>query len=168
MQRYILRRFLHSLGHLGAEHDRVQPGPRHRQPAGRVASLEAGPEEYERVAKHWGSTSLSTRSTSFLWAKPCAATSAPPEVAGAHRNGPGVRPLARHAALAGLALLISIVIAVPIGVMAAVMKDTPSIRCRSSSPCSVIALLLARHRPDVGVRRATRGCRPRAGAGSAT
>ena len=73
--------------------------------------------------------------------------------------------------LAGFALLISIVIALPIGVLAAVMKGTPW-----DSGAKIIALLgqslarlLAGDRSDVDLRRAPRaGFRPRAAGASST
>ena len=65
MQRYILRRFLHSLLAIWVLSMIVFSLARVTgNPLDVLLPLEAGPEEYERVAKHWGlDKPLYTRST---------------------------------------------------------------------------------------------------------
>jgi peptide/nickel transport system permease protein len=99
--------------------------------------LEAGPEEYERVAKHWGlDKPLYTQYWIFL-------TKALQGDFGNSWKWHGYsamslvwQRLPATLELAGLALLLSIVIALPIGVLAAVMKGT-----RWDTVAKIVALL---------------------------
>jgi peptide/nickel transport system permease protein len=127
MQRYILMRFLHSLLAIWVLSIIVFGLARVTgNPLDVLLPLEAGPEEYERVAKHWGLDkplyiqyfvfmSKALRGdfgTSWKWQ-------------GHTAMGLVLDRLPATLQLAGLAMLTSIVVSVPIGVMAAVLKDTP-------------------------------------------
>ena len=160
MQRYILRRFLHSLLAIWVLSMIVFSLARVTgNPLDVLLPLEAGPEEYERVAKHWGlDKPLYTQylifmgkalrgdfGTSWKWQAHTA-------------MGLVLDRLPATLQLAGLALLISVVY---LRAHRGDGRRDERHSCRFAveadrSARPVIALLLARHRPDVGVRRATR------------
>lgn len=137
MQRYILRRFLHSLLAIWVMSMIVFSLARVTgNPLDVLLPLEAGPEEYERVAKHWGlDKPLYTQYLVFMGKALRGDFGTSWKWQGQTAMGLVLDRLPATLQLAGLALLISIIISVPIGVMAAVMKDTPSTRYRSSLPC---------------------------------
>lgn len=138
MQRYLVRRGLQSILALWVMSLVVFSLARiSGNPLDVLLPLEAGPQEYARVAHHWGlDKPLYTQyfrfvrnalrgdfGDSWVW------------------QGYAVMRLVWERLpatleLAGLALLISVVIALPIGVIAAVMKDTPV-----DSLAKIIALL---------------------------
>lgn len=138
MQRYLVRRGLQSILALWVMSVVVFSLARiSGNPLDVLLPLEAGPQEYARVAHHWGlDKPLYTQyfrfvrnalrgdfGDSWVW------------------QGYAVMRLVWERLpatleLAGLALLISVVIALPIGVIAAVMKDTPV-----DSLAKIIALL---------------------------
>lgn len=99
--------------------------------------LEAGPEDYERVSKHWGlDQPLYTQYLIFLSKGVRGDFGNSWKWQGHTAMGLVWERLPATLQLAGFALAISIVIALPIGVMAAVMKDT-----RWDSLAKIIALL---------------------------
>jgi peptide/nickel transport system permease protein len=88
--------------------------------------LEATPDDYERVAKHWGlDRPLYVQYFVFLGKALRGDFGMSWKWQGHSAMGLVIERLPATLQLAGLALLISIVIAVPVGVMAAVTKDTP-------------------------------------------
>jgi peptide/nickel transport system permease protein len=88
--------------------------------------LEATPEDYERVAKHWGlDRPLYVQYFVFLGKALRGDFGMSWKWQGHSAMGLVVERLPATLELAGLALIISVVIAVPVGVMAAVTKDTP-------------------------------------------
>jgi peptide/nickel transport system permease protein len=99
--------------------------------------LEAGPEEYERVSKHWGlDQPLYVQYANFLSKAVRGDFGNSWKWHGYSAMGLVGQRLPATLQLAGFALFISIVIALPIGVMAAVMKGTAW-----DSVAKVIALL---------------------------
>jgi peptide/nickel transport system permease protein len=138
MQRYIARRVLHSALAILAMSVIVFGLARVTgNPLDVMLPLEATPEDYERVSKHWGlDQPLVTQYFIFLgkalggdfgnsWKWP-----------GHSAMGLVWQRLPATLQLAGFALLISVVLALPIGVLAAVMKGTVW-----DSAAKVIALL---------------------------
>lgn len=88
--------------------------------------LEATPEDYERVAKHWGlDKPLYVQYFVFLAKAVRGDFGMSWKWQGHSAMGLVVERLPATLELAGLALLISVVIAVPVGVLAAVTKDKP-------------------------------------------
>jgi peptide/nickel transport system permease protein len=88
--------------------------------------LEATPEDYDRVAKHWGlDRPLYVQYFVFLGKALRGDFGMSWKWQGHSAMGLVIERLPATLQLAGLALLISVVIAVPVGVMAAVTKDTP-------------------------------------------
>jgi peptide/nickel transport system permease protein len=88
--------------------------------------LEATPEDYERVAKHWGlDRPLYVQYFVFLGKALRGDFGMSWKWQGHSAMGLVVERLPATLELAGLALLISVVIAVPVGVLAAVTKDKP-------------------------------------------
>jgi peptide/nickel transport system permease protein len=99
--------------------------------------LEAGPEEYERVSKHWGlDQPLYVQYAIFLSKAVRGDFGDSWKWHGYSAMGLVGQRLPATLQLAGFALFISIVIALPIGVMAAVMKGTAW-----DSVAKIIALL---------------------------
>ncbi len=138
MQRYIARRILHSLMAILAMSIIVFALARvSGNPLDVMLPLEASREDYERVSKHWGlDKPVVTQYFIFLgkalggdfgysWKWP-----------GHSAMGLVWERLPATLQLAGFALLISVVIALPIGVLAAVMKGTVW-----DSAAKIIALL---------------------------
>jgi peptide/nickel transport system permease protein len=138
MQRYIARRALHSLLAILAMSLIVFSLARiSGNPLDVMLPLEATPEDYERVSRHWGlDQPLATQYFIFLrkalggdfgtsWKWP-----------GHSAMGLVWQRLPATLQLAGFALLISVVIALPIGVLSAVMKGTAW-----DSGAKIIALL---------------------------
>jgi peptide/nickel transport system permease protein len=138
MQRYIARRVLHSLLAILAMSVIVFALARvSGNPLDVMLPLEASREDYERVSKHWGlDRPVVTQYFIFLgkalggdfgysWKWP-----------GHSAMGLVWQRLPATLQLAGFALLISVVIALPIGVLAAVMKGTVW-----DSAAKIIALL---------------------------
>jgi peptide/nickel transport system permease protein len=138
MQRYIGIRFLHSLLALWVMSLVVFSLARVTgNPLDVLLPLEAGPEEYERVAKHWGlDKPLYTQYLIFLGKALQGDFGNSWKWQGHTAMGLVLERLPATLQLAGLALVISVIIAVPIGVMAAVWKDSPL-----DSLAKVIALL---------------------------
>jgi peptide/nickel transport system permease protein len=88
--------------------------------------LEATPEDYERVSKHWGlDRPLYVQYFVFLGKALRGDFGMSWKWQGHSAMGLVVERLPATLELAGLALLISVVIAVPVGVLAAVTKDKP-------------------------------------------
>jgi peptide/nickel transport system permease protein len=88
--------------------------------------LEATPDDYERVAKHWGlDKPLYVQYFVFLGKALRGDFGMSWKWQGHSAMGLVVERLPATLELAGLALLISVVIAVPVGVLAAVTKDKP-------------------------------------------
>jgi peptide/nickel transport system permease protein len=88
--------------------------------------LEATPEDYERVAKHWGlDKPLYVQYFVFLTKAVRGDFGMSWKWQGHSAMGLVVERLPATLELAGLALFISVVIAVPVGVLAAVTKDKP-------------------------------------------
>jgi peptide/nickel transport system permease protein len=99
--------------------------------------LEAGPEDYERVAKHWGlDQPLHTQYFIFLGKAVRGDFGQSWKWHGHTAMGLVWQRLPATLQLAGFALAISVVIALPIGVMAAVMKGSSW-----DSAAKIIALL---------------------------
>ncbi len=99
--------------------------------------LEAGPEDYERVSKHWGLDKPLTTQYASSSARPSRATSdTPGSGTDTPRWASSWQRLPATLQLAGFALLISIVIALPIGVLSAVWKGTAW-----DSAAKIVALL---------------------------
>src|SRR5512145_109266 len=99
--------------------------------------LEAGPEDYERVAKHWGlDQPLTTQYVIFLSKAVRGDFGMSWKWHGQSAMGLVWQRLPATLQLAGFALAISIVIALPVGVLAAVMKGSAW-----DSAAKIIALL---------------------------
>ena len=127
MQRYIARRALQSLLAIWVMTLIVFTLARiSGNPLDVMLPLEAGPEEYERVAKHWGlDKPLHTQYFIFLSKAVRGDFGDSWKWHGESAMGLVAQRLPATLQLAGFALAISLVIAMPIGVMAAVMKGTP-------------------------------------------
>jgi len=138
MQRYMARRILHSLLALWVMSLVVFSLARVTgNPLDVMLPLEAGPEEYERVAKHWGlDKPLYIQYAVFLSKAVRGDFGTSWKWQGHSAMGLVWQRLPATLQLAGFALLISAVVALPIGVLAAVMKDTGW-----DSGAKVIALL---------------------------
>ena len=127
MQRYIARRALQSLLAIWVMSLIVFALARVTgNPLDVMLPLEAGPEEYERVSKHWGlDQPLTTQYWIFLTKALQGDFGTSWKWHGHSAMGLVWERLPATLQLAGFALLISIVIALPVGVLSAVMKDTP-------------------------------------------
>lgn len=138
MQRYIGIRFLQSLLAIWVMSLIVFSLARITgDPLDVLLPLEAGPEEYERVRKHWGlDKPLYTQYLIFLSKAVRGDFGNSWKWQGHTAMGLVMQRLPATLQLAGFALAISVMIALPIGVLAAVMKDTPM-----DSLAKVIALL---------------------------
>jgi peptide/nickel transport system permease protein len=138
MQRYIARRFLQSVLALWVMSLIVFSLARVTgNPLDVMLPLEAGPEEYERVSKHWGlDKPLYVQYGIFLSKAVQGDFGNSWKWHGHSAMGLVWQRLPATLQLAGFALLISIVIALPIGVLAAVMKGTAW-----DSGAKIIALL---------------------------
>jgi peptide/nickel transport system permease protein len=138
MQRYIARRFLQSVLALWVMSLIVFSLARVTgNPLDVMLPLEAGPEEYERVSKHWGlDKPLYVQYGIFLTKAVQGDFGNSWKWHGHSAMGLVWQRLPATLQLAGFALFISIVIALPIGVMAAVMKGTAW-----DSVAKIIALL---------------------------
>jgi peptide/nickel transport system permease protein len=138
MQRYIARRVLHSLLAILAMSLIVFSLARITgNPLDVMLPLEAGPEDYERVSKHWGlDQPLATQYVIFLRKAARGDFGNSWKWHGHSAMGLVWQRLPATLQLAGFALLISVLIALPIGVLAAVMKGTVW-----DSGAKVIALL---------------------------
>jgi peptide/nickel transport system permease protein len=138
MQRFIAKRFLQSLLALWVMSLIVFSLARVTgNPLDVMLPLEAGPEDYERVAKHWGlDQPLYVQYAIFLTKAVQGDFGSSWKWHGYTAMGLVWQRLPATLQLAGFALLISIVIALPIGVLAAVMKGTPW-----DSGAKIIALL---------------------------
>jgi peptide/nickel transport system permease protein len=138
MQRYLLRRVLQSLLAIWVMSLIVFSLARVTgNPLDVMLPLEAGPEDYERVAKHWGlDQPLHTQYFIFLSKAVRGDFGQSWKWHGHTAMGLVWQRLPATLQLAGLSLAISIVIALPIGVMAAVMKGSSW-----DSAAKVIALL---------------------------
>ena len=134
--------------------------------------IEAMPEDYERLEKHWGlDKPLTTQYFIFITKALQGDFGQSLKYQGKSAMGLVAERLPATLELAGFALLISVILALPIGVLAAVAKgsnwDTAAKIVALLGP--VPARLLAGYRADVDLRRdAATGCRLRAGAGSST
>ncbi len=126
MQRFIARRFLQSLLAIWVMSLIVFGLARlSGDPLNVMLPLEAGPEDFERVRKHWGlDKPLTTQYLVFLTNALQGDFGKSWKWHGHSAMGLVWERLPATLELAGFALLISIVIALPIGVLAAVMKDT--------------------------------------------
>ena len=160
MQRYILRRFLHSLLAIWVMSMIVFSLARVTgNPLDVLLPLEAGPEEYERVAKHWGlDKPLYTQYLDLHGQSPARRLRHLLEVAGAHGHGPGAGPLAGHTPTGRIG---------PAHQHRHLRAHRGDGRGHERHPLRfaveahrparpVIALLLARDRADVDLRRAAR------------
>jgi peptide/nickel transport system permease protein len=138
MQRYIARRVLHSLLAILAMSLIVFSLARITgNPLDVMLPLEAGPEDYERVSKHWGlDQPLTTQYVIFLRKAVQGDFGNSWKWHGHSAMGLVWQRLPATLQLAGFALLISVLIALPIGVLAAVMKGTVW-----DSAAKIIALL---------------------------
>jgi peptide/nickel transport system permease protein len=138
MQRYIARRFLQSLLAIWVMSLIVFSLARVTgNPLDVMLPMEAGPEEYERVSKHWGlDQPLYVQYAIFLSKAVRGDFGDSWKWHGHSAMGLVGQRLPATLQLAGFALFISIVIALPIGVMAAVMKGTAW-----DSVAKIIALL---------------------------
>jgi peptide/nickel transport system permease protein len=138
MQRYIARRALHSLLAIWVMSLIVFSLARiSGNPLDVMLPLEAGPEDYERVSKHWGlDQPLPTQYVIFLSKAVRGDFGNSWKWHGQTAMGLVWQRLPATLELAGFALAISVVIALPIGVLAAVMKGTPW-----DSIAKIIALL---------------------------
>jgi peptide/nickel transport system permease protein len=138
MQRYIARRFLQSLLAIWVMSLIVFSLARVTgNPLDVMLPMEAGPEEYERVSKHWGlDQPLYVQYAIFLSKAVRGDFGDSWKWHGYSAMGLVGQRLPATLQLAGFALFISIVIALPIGVMAAVMKGTAW-----DSVAKIIALL---------------------------
>jgi peptide/nickel transport system permease protein len=138
MQRYILRRFLQSLLAIWVMSLVVFSLARVTgNPLDVMLPLEAGPEEYARVAQHWGlDKPLYTQYFIFLGKAIQGDFGQSWKWHGYTAMGLVWQRLPATLQLAGFALLISVVIALPIGVLSAVWKGTAW-----DSVAKVIALL---------------------------
>jgi peptide/nickel transport system permease protein len=126
MQRYIARRVLQSLLSIWVMSLIVFGLARFSgNPLDMMLPLEAGPEEYERVSKHWGlDQPLHTQYYIFLSKAVRGDFGNSWKWHGESAMGLVAQRLPATLQLAGLALGVSLVIALPIGVMAAVMKGS--------------------------------------------
>jgi peptide/nickel transport system permease protein len=126
MQRYIARRVLQSLLSIWVMSLIVFGLARFSgNPLDMMLPLEAGPEEYERVSKHWGlDQPLHTQYFIFLSKAVRGDFGNSWKWHGESAMGLVAQRLPATLQLAGLALGVSLVIALPIGVLAAVMKGT--------------------------------------------
>ena len=126
MQRFIAKRFLQSLLALWVMSLIVFGLARlSGDPLNVMLPLEAGPEDFERVRKHWGlDKPLTTQYLVFLTNALQGDFGKSWKWHGHSAMGLVWERLPATLELAGFALVISIVIALPIGVLAAVMKDT--------------------------------------------
>jgi peptide/nickel transport system permease protein len=138
MQRYIARRFLQSLLAIWVMSLIVFSLARVTgNPLDVMLPLEAGPEEYERVAKHWGlDKPLYTQYGIFITKAIQGDFGNSWKWHGYSAMGLVWQRLPATLELAGFALALSIVIALPIGVLSAVMKGT-----RWDAGAKIIALL---------------------------
>ena len=138
MQRFIAKRALHSLLAIWVMSLIVFSLARFTgNPLDMMLPLEAGPEDYARVSKHWGlDQPLPTQYVIFLTRAVQGDFGSSWKWHGYSAMGLVGQRLPATLQLAGFALFISIVIALPIGVMAAVMKGTAW-----DSVAKVIALL---------------------------
>ena len=126
MQRYIVRRALQSLLAIWVMSLIVFGLARlSGDPLNVMLPLEAGPEDFERVRKHWGlDKPLTTQYMVFLVNALQGDFGKSWKWHGHSAMGLVWERLPATLELAGFALVISIVIALPIGVLAAVMKGT--------------------------------------------
>jgi peptide/nickel transport system permease protein len=126
MQRYIARRVLQSLLSIWVMSLIIFGLARFSgNPLDMMLPLEAGPEEYERVSKHWGlDQPLHTQYYIFLSKAVRGDFGNSWKWHGESAMGLVAQRLPATLQLAGLALGISLVIALPIGVLAAVMKGS--------------------------------------------
>jgi peptide/nickel transport system permease protein len=138
MQRYIAKRALQSLMAIWVMSLIVFSLARITgNPLDVMLPLEAGPEDYERVSKHWGlDKPLTTQYLIFLTKAVQGDFGNSWKWHGHTAMGLVGQRLPATLQLAGFALLISIVIALPIGVLSAVWKGTAW-----DSAAKVIALL---------------------------
>jgi len=138
MQRFIAKRALHSLLALWVMSLIVFSLARVTgNPLDVMLPLEAGPEDYERVAKHWGlDRPLYVQYGIFISKALQGDFGSSWKWHGYTAMGLVWQRLPATLQLAGFALFISVLIALPIGVLAAVMKGTPW-----DSGAKVIALL---------------------------
>ena len=138
MQRYIARRFLQSLLAIWVMSLIVFSLARVTgNPLDVMLPLEAGPEEYERVSKYWGlDQPLYVQYGIFLSKAVQGDFGSSWKWHGHSAMGLVRQRLPATLQLAGFALLISIVLALPIGVLAAVKKGTAW-----DSVAKIIALL---------------------------
>jgi peptide/nickel transport system permease protein len=138
MQRYIARRALHSLLAILAMSLIVFSLARiSGNPLDVMLPLEATPEDYERVSRHWGlDQPLATQYFIFLRKALGGDFGTSWKWHGHSAMGLVWQRLPATLQLAGFALLISVVIALPIGVLSAVMKGTAW-----DSGAKIIALL---------------------------
>jgi peptide/nickel transport system permease protein len=138
MQRYIARRVLHSVLAILVMSLVVFSLARITgNPLDVMLPLEAGPEEYERVAKYWGlDQPLHTQYIIFLSKAVQGDFGNSWKWHGHSAMGLVWQRLPATLQLAGVALAISVVVALPIGVLAAVMKGTVW-----DSAAKIIALL---------------------------
>jgi peptide/nickel transport system permease protein len=138
MQRFIARRALHSLLAIWVMSLIVFSLVRVTgNPLDVMLPMEAGPEEYERVSKHWGlDEPLYVQYFIFLSKAVRGDFGNSWKWHGHSAMGLVWQRLPATLQLAGFALAISIVIALPVGVMAAVMKGTAW-----DSAAKIIALL---------------------------
>jgi peptide/nickel transport system permease protein len=126
MQRYIARRVLQSLLSIWVMTLIVFTLARFSgNPLDMMLPLEAGPEEYERVSKHWGlDQPLHTQYFIFLSKAVRGDFGNSWKWHGESAMGLVAQRLPATLQLAGVALGVSLVIALPIGVLAAVMKGS--------------------------------------------
>jgi peptide/nickel transport system permease protein len=126
MQRYIARRVLQSLLSIWVMSLIVFGLARFSgNPLDMMLPLEAGPEEYERVSKHWGlDQPLHTQYYIFLSKAVRGDFGNSWKWHGESAMGLVAQRLPATLQLAGLALGVSLVIALPIGVLSAVMKGS--------------------------------------------
>jgi peptide/nickel transport system permease protein len=126
MQRFIAKRFLQSLLALWVMSLIVFGLARlSGDPLNVMLPLEAGPEDFERVRKHWGlDKPLTTQYMVFLVNALQGDFGKSWKWHGHSAMGLVLERLPATLELAGFALVISVVVALPIGVLAAVMKGT--------------------------------------------
>jgi peptide/nickel transport system permease protein len=127
MQRYIARRLLQSVLTILVMSIIVFSLARVTgNPLDVLLPLEATPEDYERVAQHWGlDKPLYVQYLVFLGKALRGDFGMSWKWQGHSAMGLVIERLPATLELAGLALLISVLIALPVGVLAAVMKDRP-------------------------------------------
>ena len=127
MQRYIARRVFHSLLAILAMSLIVFSLARvSGNPLDVMLPLEATAEDYERVSRHWGlDRPLATQYVIFLGKALQGDFGNSWKWHGHSAMGLVWQRLPATLQLAGVSLLISVVLALPIGVLAAVMKGTP-------------------------------------------